>query len=301
MLAVLWSLADDSRAVVRADDSTTGAITKPIPGAPAAWPRAVAVSDDGARLRRTTANTWFAVDAAFDGLLEQRVATIRKDLQARRGAGAFLAYISTPISPRGGGHTPTNVEIALHVRDRLHAEYGAKFWALCPAEPQYSLPTVDGHKPGGGEYMWMWTEVLVGEHGAGDEFDLVYFVGPDDVRSFFCKRAGGQAEARIPILDSLDAFIADRAKADAEFRLEIADAPQRRREFTRFYAMRASVLFSLGAHDEWNLYRQLNAQRGVGQQVPVFFDGRAVSPAEAATAAPWGYQLTPKAAPVENN
>lgn len=287
--------------VVRADEAADATATRPAAKAPNTWPRIVAQSDDGRRLRRTTANTWFAVEESFDGLLEQRVESIRGSLRTQQGAGKFLAYISTPISPRGGGHTPTNVAIAEHVRDRLHAEYGDRFWALCPAEPHYALPAINDKKPGGGEYMWMWTEVLVGEKGTGDDFDLVYFVGPSDVHRFFGQSASSDKAERPPILESVNSFVEKRSQADTTFRTEIADQPSRRRDFTRFYSMRASALFSLGAHDEWNLYCQINAKRGVGEQIPVYFDGRAVSPAEATTAAPWGYQAAPQAIAVENN
>ena len=55
---------------------------------------------------------------------------------------------------------------------------------------------------------------------------------------------------------------------------------------TRATALRASTAFSAGAHDEWNIIRTVNGKRrddarfGVGNQLPVFFDGRAVSGAE---------------------
>ena len=46
-----------------------------------------------------------------------------------------------------------------------------------------------------------------------------------------------------------------------------------------------SVTFSNGAHDEWNIFRQLNERRradakyGVANQIPMMFDGTSVAPA----------------------
>ena len=44
-----------------------------------------------------------------------------------------------------------------------------------------------------------------------------------------------------------------------------------------------SVTFSNGAHDEWNIFRQLNERRradakyGVANQIPMMFDGTSVA------------------------
>jgi S1/P1 nuclease len=58
-----------------------------------------------------------------------------------------------------------------------------------------------------------------------------------------------------------------------------------KRKFRNYYALRASVAFSLGSHDEWNIVRAINEKRrtvdkigGITRQLAVFFDGRPVPP-----------------------
>ena len=57
------------------------------------------------------------------------------------------------------------------------------------------------------------------------------------------------------------------------------------RAFRNYYALRASVAFSLGAHDEWNIAKAINDRRrardpsiGIPGQLPILFDGHAVPP-----------------------
>ena len=55
------------------------------------------------------------------------------------------------------------------------------------------------------------------------------------------------------------------------------------------------MTFSLGAHDEWNIAQKVNVRRradatfGTGNQLPTWFDGRAVSSAEAEQTVSSGY------------
>jgi hypothetical protein len=53
---------------------------------------------------------------------------------------------------------------------------------------------------------------------------------------------------------------------------------------TEYYALRASVAFSFGSLDEWNIVRAINAARraskdyGLARQLGVFFDGGPAAP-----------------------
>ena len=57
--------------------------------------------------------------------------------------------------------------------------------------------------------------------------------------------------------------------------------------FRNYYSLRASITFSYGAHDEWNILRALNdkrrgaAQLGVANQIASFYDGRPTPPSAA--------------------
>ena len=123
-----------------------------------------------------------------------------------------------------------------------------------------------------------------GADGCAGDFDMVYFLGPTDVSGFFRNYRGAS------LVDKVEDFLEWGAQqaGGAELR---ALTPAQRRDFVRFYTLRASVAYSKGAHDEWNLFVKINKKRGVGEMVPCFFDGRALSPAEMETEIMPGYEL----------
>jgi hypothetical protein len=224
----------------------------------------------------------YCADPTFNAAIQAMVHKVRQDVRAQRQAGKLVAYISTPISARGGGHVETSVAVAASVKARLEKEYGGALWAMNPA--LYDLPDVDGKSAGGGEYMVMWTAVAAGEDGSAKDFDMVHFTGPNDMRAFFgCGRedVGG----------CLQRWVDARAAADEKFRREVAGDAAKRQAFLRYYALRASAAFSSGAHDEWNIFVRLNRKRPVGEQIAMFFDGRPASPAEMEMEVAPGYEV----------
>ena len=221
----------------------------------------------------------YCSDPAFTDVIEKNIQRIRQDIRAQKQAGKLIVYVSTPISSRGGGHTPTNVAISASVK--LEKEYAGALWAMDPAG--YDLPDVGGKSAGGGEYMVMWTAVAAGEDGSGKDFDMIHFTGPNDMRVFF----GCGKDA---VGDCLTRWLETRAVADDKFRQEIADNREKRQAFVRYYAVRASAAYSTGAHDEWNIFVKINRKRPLGEQVAMFFDGRPASPAEMDTEVSPGYE-----------
>jgi hypothetical protein len=229
----------------------------------------------------TSVGMKYCADAAFDPILVAQIQKIRADVRVARQAGRLIVYASTPISPRGGGLEKVNVEIAAAVKARLEKTLGAGAWVLDPGA--YQLTSVDGKAPGGGEYMVMWTRVLGGDDGAGRDIDMVHFTGPEDMRAFF----GCAAD---DVTGCLERWLTSRAAADAALR-RAADDPEARRAFVRYYAMRASAAYSSGAHDEWNIVVRINRKRALGDQIAVFFDGRAVPPSAMETEIAPGYEV----------
>ena len=230
----------------------------------------------------TVLGTKYCVDPAFSAVIANQVQTIRKDVRAQRQFGRLIVYASTPISPRGGGHVGTNLEIAASVKAWLEKELGQVAWVLDPGK--YQMSDVGGRSPGGAEYMTMWEDVLAGEDGTGKDFDMVHFTGPGDMRAFLgCGKddVGG----------CVDRYVTTRQASDERFNREVAASPEKRRAFVRYYAMRASSAYSSGAHDEWNIFVKINRKRGLGEQVAVFFDGRPASPAEMETEISPGYEF----------
>jgi hypothetical protein len=238
--------------------------------------------------KKTVLGTSFRVDPVFEPLLEKSIERLRSVIRVRREFGKLIGFVSIPLSSRGGGNRDLNVEISEHIKANLDKRFGERhFWALAPGLVESHLPSVEGRSARGGEYMYMWTEVLAGEKGLGEDFDLVYFSGPSDFGDFF--GFTGQND-----LQKLEEFMNNRADQNPDF-AQTVSTPEARQAFLRYYAMKASVTFSSGSHDEWNLFRKVNQRRrkelGVGDQLPLYFDGRQLSPTEAEAPVSKGYEL----------
>jgi hypothetical protein len=198
------------------------------------------------------------------------------------------------------------------------------------------LSTLD--RPTGADYMRMWTQVLVedGEHVAseskpepalrntGRDFAAYYFLGPSDVHAFF-----GTGTQRS-LGSSIEEYFARKHSTDIEFREAFAvkglidgaadekgkgqkavkaddGKNELRRQweaardaFVLFYSLRASANFSLGSHDEWQIFVKLNKARrqveeklggGIPNQIAGFFDGRALGFASSEDPTAAGYSL----------
>lgn len=262
---------------------------------------------------------------------------IKSDIARARAEGRLVLYLSCPISSRGGGWSGTNVDIARHVERTILERWGEAFYVLNPA--QYQLESkagtglIVGHAqrlgidlqellksavPGGGDYLRMWTRVLV-EDGQGDlgyDFDAFYFLGPRDVFEFFTRNGAQTLTAGV------QAYFSRKMEADPAFRDMYSDPSiawgpsaaaaaaaaktawaKQRADFLRFYALRASASFSLGSHDEWAILQAINAGRrkksaadgmrdgDTGDQLAAFFEGSQVSIGATQTSISRGYAV----------
>ncbi|WP_448192063.1 YybH family protein [Azospirillum sp. sgz301742] len=331
----------------------------PIDGAPAAHPAPAAGSgatataqDEGARTGEPVPGfpmryTWQT--GPWEAIFDKQIDLIRSDMRRAKAEDKLIVYLSCPISPRGGGHAGTNVDVAKHVERALLDRWGEAFWILNPA--QYQLESKAGtglinrhakelgidlaellatSRPHGGDYMRMWTSVLVGNGervgnrrianpgllNSGQYFDAFYFIGPRDVQSFFLgegKTLTAGIQAYFARKDANDPDVRDDFSVPgitwggaAAGTGEARDEWERRRiEFLRYYSVRASVNYSLGSHDEWLIFRLLNQRRreasrdpgrfmadgDVGEQIAGFFDGGQIDPASSQAGVSRGYSL----------
>jgi hypothetical protein len=230
----------------------------------------------------TQSGTCYCVNADFLAAIQDKVAAIRARLSAERGSEKATGYISVPISTLEGSYLKVNLDVAADVKQRVEAKFGAaSLWMLNPGEKEWSLPS--GAK--GPDYMLMWTRILEGPTGAGPDFDFVYFTGPNDFRQAL--KLGD-----TDLMGQLNAEYDKRAANDPG--IKSVD----KRLFRDYYALRASVAFSLGSHDEWNIVRTINEARrhaepgGIARQWAVWFDGQPVSPSQFETPAAAGYTGT---------
>ncbi len=290
---------------------------------------------------------WYGGD--WVTLFDRQIDLIRADLKRAHAEGRVIVFQSCPISTAGGGHFSTNVDIAGSIERSLMAKWGERFFILNPSK--YQMETKEGTglmyqhaeaikretgkqidieqlvkiaPPTGGDYMRMWTKVIVEDDfyrgvkpilpNSGNLFDAFYFIGPTDVQDFFLSEARSLSQA-------VEIYFARKYSLDNQFKndfdcvnpnegfcqlldlsnpAESAIWEQRRLDFFRYYAMKAGTNFSRGSHDEWNIVHLLNTKRlshpeiyGPEDQIAVFFDGKQISPGSYPTPAWPGYAVSP--------
>jgi hypothetical protein len=216
----------------------------------------------------------YCVNPDYRGAIEANVTRVRQLIASNRAEGKAIGYLSVPLSAAGGGSFSINSAIAAETADRVTARFGARsVYLLNPG-----LEAGDGMTgAGGADFMYMWTRILEGPKGLGEDFDFFYFTGPTDFSRFF--KLTGQAD-----LEHLEAWFDEHVVSDPQFKDALSSGSLTRSGFRNYYGLRASVAFSYGSHDEWNIARVINDRRrgdadyGIAQQLAVLFDGQPVSP-----------------------
>jgi hypothetical protein len=228
----------------------------------------------------TTIKLCYCVSDEFLPLIDEKVKMLRKMIADERAKGKAIGYFSVPLSTVAGGYYTLNAEISTAAKERIETRFGADhLWMLNPAMKEVDLTAPSGARGAHGEYMLMWTRVLEGTNALGEDFDFVYFAGPTDFASFFGLTGKGD-------MDVIAKYYDERLTKDAGLKREVDRGRISKNTFRNYYALRASVSFSNGAHDEWNIVRILNERRradpkfGNTGQIPKFFDGKAVSSGE---------------------
>lgn len=251
-------------------------------------------------------NEWLQV---FD----RQVGLLLDDITRARTEDRMVVYLSCPISSKGGSFKNTNVEIARATQRRIQERFGSRVWVLNPA--QYQLESKEGAgllrrhavdlgisldhldslpPPRGGDYMRMWTKVLVEDdrEQAGWHFDAYYFLSPSDTSAFF------DAEGPTDATEAVETYFARKYTTDLDFKTSFdgeADWESLRKDFVRFYTFRSGAAYSSGCHDEWNILCLLNERRlktgGVGDLLSAWWDGRQVTPGAMQAISP-GYGRT---------
>ena len=232
----------------------------------------------------TAINVCYCITSSNRDAITSNVARLRQLISDQRAAGKAIGYLSIPLSTVGGSYFGVNREVAQQAKDHIERRFGSgSVWVLNPG--------AEGNLPGnasGADYMFMWTQVLEGRGGFGEDFDFFYFTGPIDFARFFSLTGTGDAER-------IDAYFDQRLATDSDLMSAVAAGKLSKIGFRNYYALRASIAFSYGSHDEWNISHLLNERRrasdqfGVANQIAVMFDGREVTPGGFQGAAASGY------------
>jgi len=223
----------------------------------------------------------YCVNDDFKPVIEEKIKFYRQQIADARAKGKAVAYMSLPLSTLGGGFFDVNTEVAKKTKDRIEARFGVdSVWVLSPGTKESDLSLPSGARGTNDDYMLMWTRILEGVKGLGEDFDFVYFVGPSDFGAFF--GFDGVADMK-----KVDAYFDERIKTDKNLQREVERGRVTKQTFRNYYGLKGSITVSNGAHEEWNIFRTLNERRradkayGMGNQIPMLFDGKAVPPATA--------------------
>ncbi|HPG62488.1 MAG TPA: hypothetical protein PK586_10785 [Casimicrobium sp.] len=230
----------------------------------------------------------YCVNDELKPLIDEKIKRYRGQIAEARAAGKAIGYLSLPLSTLGGGYFNVNAEVGSATKQRVEARFGAgSVWVLNPGEKESDLSLPSGTRGANDDYMLMWTRVLEGLTANGEDFDFVYFAGPSDFAAYFGLTGTGD-------MDRLGTFFDERVAKDAGLKREVERGRVTRNTFRNYYGLKASVSFSNGAHEEWNIFRTLNERRranakfGVANQIAVFFDGKAVATGAAESAVAMG-------------
>jgi hypothetical protein len=234
----------------------------------------------GARAGTVTACTaidlCYCVDTEVRSQIDANVARVRQLIAEQRKQDKAIGYMSIPLSTAGGSYFGVNTDVAAQTKDNLEKRLGANSaWILNPGAEGNLPPAANG-----ADYMFMWTTILEGAKGLGEDFDFFYFVGPSAFRRFFGLDGNGDME-------KIDAYFERRLASDPNLKKAVDEKKVSKRTFRDYYALRASVAFSYGSHDEWNIARIINERRrgaddfGIASQLSILFDGRAAAPGAA--------------------
>jgi len=239
-----------------------------------AWPPAASAGEKFTACTRL--DICYCVNSDYRDAISANVTRVRQLIATRKAEGKAIGYLSIPLSPAGGGSFKLNQDIAENVTKNVTARFGARsMFLLNPgAEAGDAMNGASG-----ADFMYMWTQILEGPTGLGEDFDFFYFAGPTDFGRKFSLTGQGDLETLEAWFDSHAAEYPDLKKS-----IDQDGAAKTKAGFRNYYGLRASVAYSYGSHDEWNIARLINDRRrgatdfGIANQLSVLFDGRPVSP-----------------------
>lgn len=221
----------------------------------------------------TAINLCYCISADKRGAIAANVTRLRQFIADQRALGKAIGYLSIPLSTAGGSYFGVNADVAQKAKERIEKRLGAaSAWILNPG--------AEGNLPAGAsgaDYMYMWTQILEGAKGLGEDFDFFYFTGPADFAKFFSLTGEGD-------MHTIATYFDQRVTTDAGLKKAVDQGKLSRASFRNYYALRASVAFRYGSHDEWNISHILNERRrgandfGIANQIPILFEGNGVTP-----------------------
>ena len=207
-------------------------------------------------LRETCLNTQFFVRPAWNDAITSLVLDIRERIKQARQQGKIVTYISMPLTADNGGVRAFNKYLGELQAKRIQEQYpDTPMEIILPGQVETMLPKMKGLSPQGGEYLYMWTQVLAGEDCTGD-IDWIYYMDFIDLHVILDLQAIPDTQKSV----KLEKMLQHLAQKHPEIYNEIYKKQESREKFTAYYLNHYSILNSKGGRDEWNIIQMLGAK-----------------------------------------
>jgi hypothetical protein len=86
----------------------------------------------------------YTIRPKWSPLFDAQIDRIRSDIRRNRDQDRLIVYLSCPISRRGGGFTPTNLDVNGFTARQVVERWGGRVWVLNPG--QYQMESREGHR-----------------------------------------------------------------------------------------------------------------------------------------------------------
>ena len=132
-----------------------------------AWPTPASAGDKFTACTRL--DICYCVNSDYRDAISANVTRVRQLIAGKKAEGKSVGYLSIPLSPAGGGSFTLNSRIAGKVAENVTARFGGRSMFLLNPGAEAG-DRMNGAS--GADFMYMWTQILEGPTGLGEDFDF---------------------------------------------------------------------------------------------------------------------------------
>ncbi|MGI9282414.1 MAG: hypothetical protein ACR2PX_22680 [Endozoicomonas sp.] len=217
--------------------------------------------------RTTCLGTQYSVRPAWDEIIDNLVVRLRKQIQQGRSNKKRIVYISLPLNSHNGGVRAFNKFLGSEMKQALLNRYPqSELEIILPGQIETELLPFNGESASGGEYLYMWTQVLMGENCQGT-IDWIYYMDHRDVVSLL------KLSPDAPRND-LSNYLDELAHDSPAVYGDIARDNDKRAAFLNYYLHHYSPDSSKGMRDEWNMVQWVSGCYSSKPRIQQHINGR---------------------------